>query len=409
MIQVLHNSADISSKVFGITPIQYRTNDDFTFELPETSIQTTISTAVIGDTVTVLEPTTARQVEFYIDKITYDYRRKTYSWQCPHILQKLSKVKAKEVAVAWAGISPSYAQYNSQNTFVQGQSIWARRYFQVLFLMQILIRKATGMAISGINIDVGTKDSFYYTRYNQPPNGWVDIRKKYADLAVCGSSVYRLGTNTHLDAASTDFDVLSRLPNALQLLRWLCASTGLVIDIFRSDYKILTFTFSSAPSDNATKQREDRLIDRYRRYRTSTKLLDTGSYDYIYGVWDTSTESIRYYTYGVQNADYELTSAQVEEINSTVNVDKTLDLPWPNMFKLYSINNDSTYQSHIAYIMDYERDLGFVEQWMDMLYNTWQGITQSNTYELIIPGLYMHHRSVELDLEARKMKYESLL
>lgn len=407
MIQLfLNGSTDISGAVKGVSPIEYRTNDDLLFELPEITIQTVLDSASVGDTVTVYE-TSARACTFYITKIAYDHKAQMYTWTCPHILHRLTKYKAREVSILWSDISPSYAQYNNQSSSLQGQSRWSRRYWQVLFLMQTLIRKATGLGINDIDVSVGTKDSPFYTRAQNALSQWVTTVRSYATLAVSGSSLQRYGSQTHLDYLSTDFATVHGLPNCLQLLRWLCAASGLTIDIFSADYEIMALDQSAAPSDNATKWRQDGDIEPYRTYRANGKHLSADSFDYIYGTYD-GTDVFQPYTFGTQDADYELTPDQVELVNALVDDPKDLTLSWPNLFNLYFINDSGDYQSNIYYINDGEDEKGWIEQWVDMLYAYWSSVTSFNRYEIILPGVYHRHRSIELDMESRKLRYEVL-
>lgn len=407
MIRVyLNSSTDISGAVKALSPIEYRTNDDLLVELPEITIQTVLDSASVGDTVTVYE-TSSRACTFYISRITYDYASKLYTWICPHILHRLTKFKAREVSILWSDITPDYTQYNNQTSSVQGQSRWARRYWQVLFLIQTLIRKATGLGTNDIDVSVGTEDSPFYTRAQNEFSQWVTTVRTYATLGVSLSSLHRLGSQTHLDYTSTEYDTVRALPNCLQLLRWLCAASGLTIDIFRADYQILELGMSATPSNDDTKWRQDGYIEPYRTYSANGKRLIAASFDYIYGTYDGS-DVFQPYTYGTDDADYELTEDQVELTNTSVTEPRQLSLTWPNLFKLYFINNQSDYQSNIYNINNGEDEKGWIEQWLDMLYAYWSDVSRFRRYEIIMPGVYHRHRSVELDVEARKLRYEVL-
>jgi hypothetical protein len=407
MIQILRNgSTDISGSVKGISSIEYLTNDDLTFELPEITIQSVLDSAEVGDTITIYE-TAPRACTFYIERITYDYRSQLYTWRCPHILTKLRKIKTRDVSILWSDISPSYAQYNNQTSSGQGQSRWARRYWQVLFLMQVLIRKATGLGVEDIDVTVGTKDSPFYTRAQNEFSEWVTTVRDYATLGVSLSSLLRLGSQTHLDYQATDFDTVLGLPNCLQLLRWLCAASGLTIDIFRADYQILELDMSAAPTNDATKWRQDGYIEPYRSYRANGKRLTAGSFDYIYGTYDVS-DVFQPYTYGTDDADYELTEDDAQLTNSGIDEQRDLGMAWPNLWKLYFVNDQSDYQSNIYYIDDADDEKGWIEQWLDMLYAYWSEVSRFRRYEIILPGVYHRHRSVELDIESLKMRYEVL-
>lgn len=403
MIQCLRNSTNISDKVFAFSPIEYRTNDDLSFELPEVTIRTTIANAEVDDTITLRDSSITPSVQFYIAEITYDYKTKLYTWRCPHILHRLTRYKCREITNDWSDIAPSYAQYNNQNSAGQGQNRWQRRYWQVLYLMQVLIRKATGLGVNSIDVSVGVKDSQYYSRAQNDLSQWVTTVRPIASLGVSMPSILRLGSRTNLDYLATDYDSVQNLPNALQLLRWLCASTGLVINIFRSDYSIIEYDSSAPPSDGAAKGKRDLQFEAYRKYTVMGKRLVVGSFDYIYGTYDVS-DVFQPYTYGIDGAAYELTQDEIELIDG--NAGRNLDVVWPNLFKLYFINNRGDYQSNIFYINDGELDKGFIEQWLDYLYGKWGNYVGSSVYDIVMPGIAHRHRRIELDIENKRMTYE---
>jgi hypothetical protein len=403
MIQCLRNSTIISDQIYAFSPIEYRTNDDLTFELPEVTIRTTIANAVVDDTITLRDSSITPSVQFYIAEITYDYKTKLYQWRCPHILHRLTRFKCREITNDWSDITPTFAQYNNQTSSGQGQSRWARRYWQVLYLMQVLIRKATGLGINAIDVSVGVKDSQYYSRTQQPNSQWVTTIRPISSLGISGPSMTRLGSRTHLDYQATDYDSVQKLPNALQLLRWLCASCGLVIDIFRSDYSILEYGSSAVPSDGAAKRKRDLQFEPYRKYTVTGKRLVVGSFDYIYGTYD-DLGLFQPYTYGIDGATYELTPDQAELIDGASG--RNLDVVWPNLFKLYFINDRGDYQSDIFSIYDAELGKDFIDQWLDYIYGKWGNYVANSVYDIIMPGIVHRQRRVELDIENKRMTYE---
>lgn len=408
MIQIMRNGSDISRYVVGISPIAYRRNDIGTFELPEITIESALAGAVAGDLIDVRESSTAI-VSFYIDSVTYDYSTKLYTWSCPHILAKLKEFYAREISVNWADISPSYAQYNFQSGSDQGQNIWERRYWQVLFLMQTLIRKATGIAVNSVNVASVTGNSMYYTRALNEFSQWATHPITYDKLGVSQPGLIRLGSKTHLDHTSTDYDVYGGLPTCLDVLCYLCASAGLYIDIFRSDYRIAAFAEASAPSVSIQLGREDRDLDLYRFYETSAQRLVSGAFDYVYGTFDDLGLFVPY-TYGVQDADYELTRYARAAENLSAPGRRKLTAAWPTMFKIYGISNNGTYQSNIYNIIDAENTYDWLQQWMIYLTDYWFDRTLARTYIVPFTGLLGGGRMVEYDVSqtGNTKKYEVL-
>lgn len=409
MSQVLLNSTDVSGKITSISSISYRRNDPGTYELPELSIETTWDSANMGDTVTV-KYSPSQSTVFYIDSIVYDYQSQLYKWECPHILSQLKSYYARDIALAWAGITPSYAQYNYQYDSSQGQSRWERRYWQVLFLLQTLIRKVTGLSISSIDITKITGNSPFYRRAVNEFEQWVTTPIQYALLGVSVESIWRLGSKTHADYASDDYDVYGNLPSALDVLNWLCAACGFYIDIFRTDYAISIYEEQPAPASAIQVGREDRALDQYRFYAGAASRLAAGANDYIYGTYD-ALDNLVPYTFGSSDADYDLAKQQYMTENTAVASRKSLVVTFPALFKLYSINNSSDYRSNIAYMFDNELGYDWLKMWIDAHTDYWLDRSVSRTYTIPLSSYTGGGRSVEIDvsLQSQTKKYEVLI
>ena len=409
MIQILHNATDISARVLSLSPMLYRRNDSGTYELPEISLETTISTAAVGDTVTVKDGV-SQSITFFIDRIVYDHQSGLYQWECPHILSLLKGYYARDINLSWSGItSPDYAQYNYQTGIAQGQNRWERRYWQVLFLVQTLIAKATGVPVSSINILKVAGNSPFYRRTQNEFSQWVTTYFDYTELGVSLESLRRIGSKTHLDYISDEYDVYGSLPTALDVLNWLCAACGLYIDIFRSDYSISLYAEQPAPSESVQIAREDRALDRYRFYSVTATRLVAGSLDFQYGTWDVYDDLIPY-TYGTADAEYELTKQHLMIENAGVSSRKSLNVVFPALFKLYAINDRGDYRSNISYIINAENGDDWLKMWLDYHTDYWLDRSMSRLYTVPLGVLSGGGRSVEIDvsLQAQTKKYEVL-
>lgn len=406
MIQIMRNGSDISRYVTAISPITYRRNDDGTFELPEISVELNLAGVSVDDVITVRESAT-NTIDFYAEAINYDYSTQLYTCTCPHILARLKSFYAREITINWADIVPDYTQYNFQTDTAQGQNRWARRYWQVLFLMQTLIRKATGIAVNSVNVAAVTGNSLYYTRAQNELSQWVTTPIPYAALGVSQAALLRLGSRTHLDYASADYDVYGHLPTCLDVLRYLCAACGLHIDIFRADYRISVYTEATAPASSLQLAREDRNLDMYRFIETNAQRLVAGSFDYIYGTYD-ELDLFVPYTYGSPDAEYTLTRGAHALENGDAEGRRKLTVAWPSMFKLYAINSGLGYQSNIYYIYDAQNEKDWLRQYLDQLTDYWFDRSLARAYTIYMPSLTGGGRMVEYDvgLPSRTKKIE---
>lgn len=404
MFRVEHNSSDISSHVWGIDSIAYRRNDDRTFELPEITI-TAPFPAEHDDVVTLSvadDPT--QQISFIVLKSEYSYSDMHYTWTCAHILRRLDRYRVREVDLSWSGISPGYHQYNSANP--TSGAFWERSYWQVLFLIQTLIRHATGLAISEIDIERSTGPSGYYSRWKDSFDKWHTTLIDYEQLAVSSQAVRRLGSTSHLTWVSSEYGEYSELLTALDLLNLLCATLGLSIDIFRADYRVSPISMPPEPAESVQIRRHDRLLDRYRFYGFDGARLVVNGIDYQFGTFD-SLNLLVPFTYGTPDAEYELDQYEItledESVSERTELLKTIPFP----FGLYVLDV-SDYQSHILPILDREEGTAWWHQWADMLFNEWASVLESRTFTVPMRDMHVSGRSVSVDIVGFTKEFEVL-
>ena len=404
---------DISSYVYELSPYSYRINDDFGFELPEMSFSSTVEIA--AGTVLYLTEVAAesvKRISFYVKTAAYNEARMMWEYTCPHILEKLAYIKVKDIPApsdsTWCDITPGYSLYNNQTDYVnQGQLVWARSYYQALFLMKMLIRKATGTGIAAIDsTDVDEEDSPYVGRYADG-GSYYDYTFPYEELCINSGSLLRMGTADHLGVGATDFWTLEPLPNCLQLLRYLSSALRITIDIFRSDYHFELLAVSDAPAEANGLGFEEISLDRYRKYAASYGRLTGGSFDWEFGEWD-GGGTYTAYTYGVDSADREVTDFKAELEDTAIATTRALSAQFAHFFRILGLSV-SNYQSAGYYIINAELGETEVHQYVAALKGFWEQYAAKEKYDIPLPGLELRTPAVEIDISANRMRYERLI
>jgi len=404
MFKVAHNLTDISSFIWDISSITYRRNDDMSFELPEITI--TVPFAAEPDDVVTLsfKNDSAQQITFIVQKSEYSYSDMSHTWTCVHILRRLDRYRVREIDVSWSGINPSYSQYNTANP--TSSAFWERSYWQVLFLIQTLIRKATGLAVNQIDVSPTSGESGYYNRWLDPMFGWQNSPINYESLAVSSQAVRRLGSTSHLTWVSQEYEEYSELITALELLNLLCATLGITIDIFRQDYRVSPITTPAEPDDLAQIGRHDRQLELHRFYVVNGKRLIVGGIDYQFGTFD-SLNLLVPFKYGTSDAEYELEQYEVTKEDTDVYERRELLMSLPTHFALYRLSV-SDYQSHLLPFQDAENNTMWWHQWIEMLFASWTSVTESRTFTVPLTDLSVSGRSIEVSITNMTKEYEVL-
>lgn len=408
---------NISSVIYELNPFSYRINPDFTFELPELTFKSTMELDA-GDKIIIVEVAdNSRQITFYVEKVKYDYARRLYEYTCPHILQILDKTLARHIpgsfpSTAWCDITPSYTQTNNQmgGWATQGQNVWSRSYWQITFLMKMLIRKATGLGIASIStIAIDNVNSPFTTRYKNEFDQWTDRPWLYSDIALNINMVQHLGSSVTHEFESTDFMTWQALPSCLDLLRWICSALCITIDIFNSDYRMGVGIASELPADGALLQYETSSLDLYRAYNTTLRNFTyPGALPYIFGEWD-ELGTYTAYAFGEEPEDLTLENVVglAENANETT---RKVTVSFPNFFKVLGryVNESSGYQSASMIIWNGEEEYGDEQMIADAWQAWWDGLTKREKCEIALPGLIMKMPYVEIDLAGQKMRMEVL-
>lgn len=424
LLQVFRNEVveenDISAQIYECSEISYGIRQDWGMELPEIEITTDIDDIEIGEAIYIVRSTDAsKQIMFHAKEKRYDYARDLYIYRCPHAFAKLANWKAYEVPLplmdipfgdGWVeedsdpALTPDYTVYNAQYGALQGQFVWERRYIQALFLLKMLIRRATGVLVA--DIDDGTlaaKDSFYATTNS----GGVDTVWKYGDLALSTESVRRMGMSRYDDYESTDYTVQDGLPTALDLLNAVVMMLGVQIDIFRDDYLISELGVTAAPTDAATLGRSDETLELIRRATVTASGLDATD-DYVYGEYDELMLFVPYVWGTSDGDDLELTDRTAQEEADGVDTSKQVSISIPRFLRLYyiDINESSGYQSRIYRILNAQTSTDELTDWLEWYLAWWDGKDEKISYQVAMTDLVMKLPRMSIDVAGLKLKYE---
>lgn len=398
---------DISSFIYDMGSFSYKINDDFTFELPELVFSSSIEIDKMENIF--ITDSIGNQIQFYVLKRTWNQQKRMFEYICPHILHKLTYVKARHFGwpfEEWCDISPGYDLYNSQTGYEQGQDVWGRQYWQCLFMIKMMIHYVTGISISTVDSSsIDDEDSLYYIRaYSMGQYNTTIL--KYKKLGCNMNTTWHMGTNSHLQYLSSDFIDSYNLPDCLNLLRYICASLMITINIMSPNYEIQEWASLQPPMDSDCLSIEETLIEAYRLYEVTEKRASGQGFDWIFGYYNDLNQLV-YYTYGVDNPDLEIIESKGISENTSILNTKNLAITYPNFFRIYWIII-SGYQSHTSYIYDAEG--GFQENRMlaNNIKNHWANIINKTKYETALNGLLFKCPYTEIDLSARRFRYETV-
>lgn len=420
---------EISSQILGLSAFTYRIKEDWTFELPETTIVTTVDDFAPGEKIVVAQASdTSKQVVFYVKDIRYDYDTQKWTLTCPHILEKLAYVKTIDIPAptygdsfgAWSDVTPTgssgYTLYNNQwDAYNQGDYIWERKYYQVLFLIKMLIHYVTGTSVNSIaSSDLEAKDSMYADRWEY--YGAHETIFKYSELGINLTCARGSGHRYWNMWDAPDYFERAQMTDCLTLLKYLLCALKIRIDIFRDDYKIEIIAVSTAPADSAILNLSEEALTRYRRYGVQRSgivvpLQDPIFWpDYIWASYNPSSGQFHFYTWGVENPEREILTSTYERENTSVTDANQISVTYPNLFRIYriEINTNNYYRSRIWIISDTINNKTDWHQWLDAFYTYWQNLTTKRSYETAMTGLDAKWPSVQYDLEKLKMRYERI-
>lgn len=422
MFLVYLDSTDISASVLECSPISYRVNRDFSVELPSIDMVLKSDLLEAGDRVTIREAADATKAcQFVVKEVVYDYSTKKQSARLNHALDLLADIHTRSVPNRvthpnwddWSTITPGYDLLNYQYDFAQGQNMWKRRYIQALFLLKMLICRATGTSIESIDSsDIDDVNSFYYSRtYNI--GTWVTTPLTYAELGVASESIGRLGNTAYDENRSDDFFVLTRQTNCLTLLNALLKALQITMNVFRSDYKLGLMATASAPADAAILSRTDSDLELWRRYRLAVRhLAETERNDYVYGLFDETYWPTPYwYTWGVDDPDVELVDRVEEYEDTSVDMVTTNSLEFPAHFRIYRIGV-STYDppdSFIFAIADGETGDNELAMWLGEYVSQAASLRRRERYQIKAPGMVCYLPATTIDVAAKKLEYERMV
>ncbi len=426
MIQVyrdyVHSANEISGQILGLSEISYAIKPDWTPELPEVTITTTIDDFAPGEKIVVAQRSdTTKQVVFYVKEIKYDYATQKYTLVCPHILEKLAYIKAMDIPAPlygdsfgdWSDVTPTgssgYTLYNNQGYDPQqGNYIWERKYYQAIFLIKMMIHRVTGTGVNSISSStLESKDSFYAKRWEY--YGAQEQIYTYGELGVNIGQMQACGTSYWNQNTNPDYFVRAGLMDCLTLLKHLLCALKIYVDIFRSDYKMDVIAFSSAPSNAATLGRTDEILECYRRYGVRRSGLDADP-DWVWGYYDDVGMAWVFYTWGVDNPDREILESVAEEEDTGVDEAKQISVTFPNLFRIHniSINTNNYYRSCVQVIKDTIDDKRDWDMWLAAFYAFWQPKTSKYTFETALTALEGKYPAARINVEDLKMRYERI-
>lgn len=406
---------DISGKVFEISPIAYRINDDWSFELPELNFK---STAELAEDDLLFVTDDADEdvlIRFYVKKITYDYTTKLYSYKCLHVFMKLDNYKAYEVPILgdglvpdWSDITPGYVLYNNDYSDMTGPGRpWRRQYFQALYLLKVLMHKVSGVGINSVDSTaVDEVNSFYVVRRDIGGGSYVNQAPKYKELAITIGCLHRLGTKYNGQWNTSDYWERRNLPSLLTVMKCVCQAMGVYIDVFRADFAIKQVALAVAPSGILTSY-ESETVEALRDIKVRVSRLVGSVFDFVFGEYIAPEWEYSDYTYGVDDAVCtveEFTGKVENESNLTY---KTMDVGFPNFMRLYVTWIDS-YQSYIYAIQNDETgadELGQIAQAYD---DYWGAVSERIKYEQKLSAISFRAPYTELDMARKTARYERL-
>lgn len=447
------NNIDKSDYITGLSSFRYEINKDFTFELPDLDIESAIDIGNINDIVKISNSTGS--IDFYITEKKQDQDSLFWNYHCEHLLYKLKGIKTDAIPTpsmvenvganftnsysSWSDInllfnnplsvSECYRRYN--NFDVPTETITGpversrQQYYQVLFLMQMLIRKATGKGINAIDVSkVYDEDSIYHaTQASATSPYWQYVTLKYKEIGIPIQFIKRMGTsNTYQfqTQPSSNFDEWDKITDCLDLLRYLCSSLMIVIDIF-NNYTIRPIMTRSQSNDKVVSKDTDDLI-RFRKVSGSESvlnLIDDAYNSELFVEYYVENQDYYYYTFGESGENQrEMDDYSAGNVNNIYFTSETVANSFPTFFKLYQIilNTSSYYKSKLynlrtslsvpgTYPPD-DRVMYWLHCYADALFDYWEGYNKQDDITEISADIKMTGHETEIDVENQEITYK---
>jgi hypothetical protein len=453
MTTLLVNGIDKSDYITGISSIEYIINKNFTFELPDLSFEAAQDIAEIDDIIRINNLTGS--IDFYVTEKTQSKDTLFWHYKCEHILFKLKAIKVNTIPTPsmienvganftqnyndWCDVNLLFNQpfsvtecYKRYNNFDIPQysdgpvEETVQQYYQVLFLIQILIRKSTGLSISEIDLSaIYNENSIYHA--TQPSLAypyWQHVNLKNYELAIPIQNLKRLNTSDSTQYQTIPTEDIERwdgILDCLDLLSYLCSSLCLIIDIF-DGYKLKNISQRSLTEDRTVEFEDNKLI-RLRKVSVSENILNLVNNEYnselYYEYYRSDDHSFNLYSWGGSgSSEREITGLSAGNINNIYFTTETVDVNFPNHFKLYQIqiNTNSFYRSRVynlrstitmptVYPPD-NRKIYWINCLADFLYDYWESFNRISKVTEISGDLTFSGHVTKIDLENREINFE---
>lgn len=453
MTVLLINNVDKSDYITGLSSIRYEINKDFTFELPDLDFESAIDIGDVNDIVQISNSTGS--VEFYITEKKQDQDSLFWNYHCEHLLYKLKAIKTNAIPTpsmienvganftqnysAWSDLNllfnnplsvpECYRRYNNFDVLTESTDGPVQRsrqqYYQVLFLMQMLIRKATGKSINAIDLSkCYDENSIYHaTQPSVSSPYWQHVTLKNRELAIPIQFLKRMGTdNTYQfqTQPSSNIDEWDKITDCLELLRYLCAALMLVVDIF-DGYSIRPIPTRTQTNDKVVDKDTDDLI-RFRKVSGSEQVLnlvDSAYHSELFVEYYTENVGYYYYTFGDSGENQrELEDYSAGNVNNIYFTSESVANSFPSFFKLYQIilDTSSYYKSKLynlrtslsvpgTYPPD-DRVMYWLNCYSDALFDYWESFNKQDDIVEISEDIKMTGHETEIDIESSEITYK---
>lgn len=455
MTTLLVNGVDKSDYITGISSIEYIINKNFTFELPDLSFEAAQDIAEIDDIIRINNFTGS--INFYVTEKTQNKDSLFWHYKCEHILFKLKAIKVNTIPTPsmienvganftqnyndWCdvnllfnqpfSVSECYKRYNNFDIpqYSDGPVEEAvQQYYQVLFLIQILIRKATGLSISEIDLSaIYNENSIYHaTQPSLSSPYWQHVILKNYELAIPIQNLKRLNTSDSTQYQTIPTDDIERwdgILDCLDLLIYLCSSLCLIIDIF-DGYKLKKMSQRAINEDRIVEFEDNRLI-RLRKVSVTENILNLVNNVYnselYYEYYRSDDHSFNLYSWGgggSGSSEREITGLSVGNTNNIYFTTETVETAFPNHFKLYQIqiNTNSYYRSRIYNLRTSttlptvyppeNRKIYWSNCLADYLYDYWESYNQIRKITEISGDLTFSGHVTKIDIENQEISFE---
>lgn len=452
MTVLLINNVDKSDYITELSSFRYTINKDFTFELPNLNFESAIDVGNVNDTVKISNSTGS--AEFYITEKKQDFETLFWNYKCEHLLYKLKAIKTNAIPYpsmvenvgadfvtsysSWSdlnllfnnplSVTECYRRYNNFDVLstTDGAITQAeQQYYQVLFLMQILIRKATGKSVNDIDISSIENSSsiFHATQAITSSPYWQHVTLKNREVGIPIQNLKRLGTdNTYQfqTQPSANIEEWDKITDCLELLSYLCSSMMLVVDIF-GNYTIKTISQRTITNYQTTNKDIDELI-RLRKVSVSENVLSPATSAYgseLYmEYYQADDHTYHFYTFGDSGTnDRELEDYSAGNINNLYYTSESVAVSYPSHFKLYQIiiNTSSYYRSRLynlrstssmpaTYPPD-DRVMYWANCIADALFDYWESFNRVSEVTEISEDIELAGHETEINIEDHEIEF----